>query len=121
MAEVMQGGFFEGESTDLFERRVTQMLSNGHVIIGVAILQHTLGDGRGSMFTVCENAYLLRPLDEHFVKLMPGTARQRDDTHIVIGINHHLCLRHLPPDGIGKAEEQRIATGENDDGLRFEI
>ncbi len=33
------------------------------------------------------------------------------------GINHHLRLRHLPFDGIGKAEEQRIATGKDDDGF----
>lgn len=31
------------------------------------------------------------------------------------GIEHDLCLRPLPPDGVGKAEEQGIATGEDDD------
>ena len=32
-------------------------------------------------------------------------------------IKLNLSLRHLPPDGVGKAEEQRIATGEDNDGV----
>ena len=33
------------------------------------------------------------------------------------GINHNLCLRHLSLDGIGKAKEQRVATGEDNKSL----
>ena len=28
-------------------------------------------------------------------------------------INHDFCIRHLPPYGIGKAEEQRVAAGKD--------
>ena len=31
------------------------------------------------------------------------------------GIEHDLCLRHLPPDGVGKAKEEWVARGEDDD------
>ena len=31
-------------------------------------------------------------------------------------IEFHLSLRHLAPDGIGKAKEQRIARSKDDDG-----
>ena len=107
MVKVTPCHFFEGESTDLLERRISQMLSNRHIIIGVAIVEHPLGDGRGSMFTVCENAYLLRPLDERFVKRLPGTARQRDDTHIVIG-HHQPMSQHLQGVERGKDHHLRL-------------
>lgn len=32
------------------------------------------------------------------------------------GIDHKLCLRHLTPDGVSKAKEERIAAGEDDKG-----
>ena len=31
-------------------------------------------------------------------------------------VEHYLCLRHLPLDGVCKAKKQRIATGEDDEG-----
>ena len=30
-------------------------------------------------------------------------------------IDRDICFRHLPLDGIGKAEEKRVARGEDDD------
>ena len=32
------------------------------------------------------------------------------------GINHDISLRHLALDGIGKAEKQRVARSEDDNG-----
>ena len=45
MVKVTSCHFFKGESTDLFKRRISQMLTYGHIIIGVAIVEHALGDG----------------------------------------------------------------------------
>ena len=107
------------------------MLTDMHGVVLVAILQHTLCDGCWRMFAVGEHTYFPSPLDECPVELGPGTARERHDAHVVIGHHeavsqqlerverrkdHHLGIRHLPANGVGKAEEKGIARGEDDDG-----
>ena len=95
-----------------------------HQIIRVAIIEHALGDGGRGVLFVCQNPNLGRPLDEGTVELLPWTPRQRDDAHVVIrhhetvrqhlqgiegGEDLNVCIRMFPLDGIGKAEEQRVA------------
>ena len=101
-----------------------------HSVLIIAIVKHPLGDGGRGMFLIRQHPNLPYPLDESSVELWPRSASQRDDAHIVIrhhqsmgqhleriegGIDHNLCLWHLPLDGIGKAKEERIAAGKDDD------
>ena len=92
MVEVAVRGFFEGERSDLLEIRVPQVFTYIHHIKCIAIFQHPPGNGRGCMFLVCEDAYLLSPFNERLVEFRPRAARERDDAQIVI--------RH--PQSVGK-------------------
>ena len=114
------GSFFEGHRRDFFESWIPQVLTYIYMIRGVAVVQHPLGNGSRGVLTVCQYAYLLGSFYECFVKLRPRAAGERDDAHIMVGhyqtvgqhlqgvegrVEDNLCLRHLPFDGVGKAEE----------------
>ena len=107
------------------------MFAYGHLVVGIAIVEHPLGDGGGGMFAVGENTDLRSAFDEGLVELRPRTACKGYDAHVVVGyhesvgqhlegvergIDHNLCLGHLAADGVGKAEEEWVARGEDDDG-----
>lgn len=126
----------EGERADRLLLGVAQVLADMHGVVLVAILHHPLCDGGRCMLLVREDANLLCPLYEGTVELRPGPSRQGYDAHVVIGhhkpmseklqgveggIDLYLGLGHLPLDGIGKTEEERVATGEDYDGHQWII
>ena len=80
------------------------------------------------MDIVCQGADERQSEYQRLVKGIPGTARERDAFHIVIiqkqAVSEHLerifgrenaqrSLRQTAADGIGEAEKERIARGEN--------
>jgi hypothetical protein len=87
IVEIALGGFFKGEDGYLFESRMAKMLANRHRIIAIAIVQHPLGDGGRGMLFICQHADLLSPFDKGFVEFRPGTACERNNSHIMI--RHH--------------------------------
>ena len=124
------GSFFERKGSDFLERWISQMFANVHIVIGIAIVEHALGNGRWGMFAICENADLWSSFDEGFVELWPRTTCQRDNPHVVIrhhetmgqhlqrvegGIDHNVGLGYLALDGIGKAKEEGVAACKDDD------
>ena len=101
-----------------------------HLIVLVAIVKHTLGNGGRGVFLVCQNTHLRCTLNQGTVKFLPRTTGERNNAQIVIGhqeavsqhlqgieggINHNVRLWHLSLNGIGEAEKQRVATGKDDD------
>ena len=107
------------------------MLTNVHGIIGIAIFEHSLGDGSRCVLLIRQYTYLTNSLYQCLIELRPRTPRQRYDVHIVIrhhqSMSQHLegvegridddvCFRHLALDRIGETKEERIATGENNKG-----
>ena len=105
------------------------MFANVHGVAGVAVVEQAAGDGGGGMLAVSKYAYLGGALNEGAVQFGPGATGERDDAHVVIRheqtvsqqlqgverwVEHHLCFRHLASDGVSKAEEQRVAGGEDD-------
>ena len=80
-------GFFEGEGGDLLERRIAKVFAYGHLIVGIAVVEHAPGDGGGGMFAVCEDADFRGSFDEGAVECGPRAACKRYDAHIVI--RHH--------------------------------
>ena len=108
------------------------MLANVHLIIVIAVVHHTLGDGSRRVLTVGQHSDFGSTLYQGAVELHPRAPRERHDAQVVIGhhqsvgqelqgverwINRNLSLRHLALDGVGKTKEQRVATGEDDDAL----
>ena len=125
----MLGCLFEGKCGNTFFVGVPEVLAHVHLIIGISILQHPLGDGCWCVFLICENAYLGDMFNEGTVKLWPRATSEGDDAHIVIGhhqpVSQHLqgiegriyydfCFRHFSLDGVGKTEEERVTRSEND-------
>ena len=99
-----------------------------HLIVFITIIHHATSYGGRSVFLVRQDTYLPGTFYQGAVKLMPRTTRERNDAHVVIryhkpvgehlkgvkgGINHNVRIRHLPPYGIGKAEEQRVTAGKD--------
>ena len=104
------------------------MLADVHRVVRIAIVEHALGDGGGGVFSVGQHTNLRGMLDESTVELRPGAACQRDNAQVVVGqqqsvgqhlqgverrVEHDFCFRHLPADGVGKAEEERVARGKD--------
>ena len=111
------------------------MVTFSSLIVGIAVVEHALGDDGGGMFVVCEDADFRGSFDEGAVECGPRAACKRYDAHIVIrhhqsvgqhlqgvegGVDHDLCLGHLALDRVGKAEEQGVATGENGNRLTID-
>ena len=131
VAEIAVGGLFEAEGGDLLPRGMAKVLAYIYIIIGVAVVEHTAGDGCGGVIAIGEDTNLWGAFYQCLVELVPGAACQRHDAHVVIGqqqaVSQHLqrveggthlylCLRHPAADGAGEAEEERVAAGEYDDG-----
>ena len=130
--EVLLGGSFEGESGDSFEGGVAEVFANVHLVMGEAVIEHTLGDGGGSVFLVGQNTDFGRSFDEGTVELLPRTSREGNDAHIVVGKDEAMCkglegveggvegdfgIGKLLLNRVGKAEEEGVARSENNDGF----
>ena len=115
--EIALGGFGEGECRDFFECGIAQVFADVHGVVGVAVFQHSLGNGSRGVFLVGEHTYFVGPLDECFIEFGPRASRERDDAHVVIrhqqSVGQHLQgverridddvgLGHLALDGIRK-------------------
>ena len=109
------------------------MLAHIYMIVSVPVVQQSPGYRGGRVLAVGQYAYLGRTLYQCAVQFGPRTPRQRHDAHVVVGhdqpmgqqlqrveggIERYLSLGHLAADGVGNAEEQRVAAGEDDDGGR---
>ena len=83
MREVLGDDFLEGERIGLFPL-TSEEYPHVHPIGSIAIVEHTLSDGGRRILPIRQHPYLMRPLDEGSVELMPRSSRQRDDTHVVV-------------------------------------
>ena len=109
------------------------MFAHIHVIVGVAVFHHSLGNAGGIVLLVGQHAYLLSTLYQSSVQFLPGTPCERNNPHVVIEhhqlvsqhlkrvesrMDHNLCLWHQALDGVGKTEEQRVAADKCDNRKR---
>ena len=93
MGKVLSDDFLEGERIGLFPL-TTEEYPYVHSIGGIAVVEHTLSDDGRRILAIRQHPYLVRPLDEGSVELVPRAPRQRDDTHVVVrqakGVRQHL-------------------------------
>ena len=93
MSEVLSDDFLEGERIGLFPL-TSEPYPHVHPIGGIAVVEHTLSDGGRRILPIRQHPYLVRPLDEGSVELVPRASRQRDNTHIMVrqakGVRQHL-------------------------------
>ena len=67
---------FKRQSGNLFEFRIPQMLTHIHLIVGVAIVYHPLGNGCRGVFFIRQNTNFLSSFNESPVELRPKATRQ---------------------------------------------
>ena len=56
--EVTMGSLFKRQGSDLFEFRIAQVLTHMHLIVGVAVVYHALGNGSRGVLLIRQNADL---------------------------------------------------------------
>lgn len=84
-ADFVLSGLFQREGGHLFEGGVAEVFANVHGVVGVAVVEHALGNGGRGVFAVGEDAEFGGAFDEGAVELMPGTASEGDDAEVVVG------------------------------------
>ena len=115
------------------------MLADIHYIIGVTVRQHAGGNGGGGMFAVGEYADFWGTLHQGAVQFLPRASGQGDGAHVVVGhykavgqglqrveggVEEDFGIGQFPPHRVGKAEEQGVTGGKDNDrnvlsGSRF--
>lgn len=107
------------------------MFADVHGIITETIFKHTLSNSGWGMLLVGQDTEFGGAFDEGSVELMPWTASEGDDAHVVVGhdepmcehlqgieggIDLDVCIGECPLDSVGKTEKKWVARSKNDDG-----